>query len=350
MVRVIPKLQLSRWRARRWVAVALGIGFAGVPGPLQGQGARPIEFSESRGGSTNAPDPGASRSRLDSLESQISKSFDFLNADESLRGAQAPLPRVPARTPVPRQPRKKPGLFDDDQAWIQSDPLREPEPESDGEEWGSSRGKPRSEARPGLRENDWLAPSGDLGEEFWQLSANADAPRSSWLLPAKEDLVANVPRTEPLLERLFGVDSGARSSSVADFDRFDPLNRTLSPSARTGAEARQDQYRELLGMEGAANPPAFQPSDGQPSASGWNSLPSRPSTWAASPWSTPAATRSLSPVHMAQERPLLPLSPTAPQRPSVQSLYEWDPDAAAPAPSATPAASPFQTPIRRGFQ
>jgi len=351
MVRAITDRRFDCCQRQLSFVVVLVISLtAGVAPISRAQGARPIEFSETRDGSTNAPDPGAGRSRLDSLESQISKSFDFLNSDESLRGASAPLPRVPVRTPAARQLVKKPGLFDDDEEWVRSDPLRGLDSESDGDEWGLPDRTARPGSRSNLPEGRWFRQS-ELGDEFWELSANADAPPSSRVLPAKEDLVVAMPKPQPFLEDLFGFESKSRPPTTADFDRLDPLAPGYRASSRPGPDARHEQYRQLLGM---APPPALTPalksSPGQTAAGGWQFAPSQSSEWAPAPWSSPGETRSLSPVRMAEDRPLLPLTPMGPQRPTVHNLDDWDANATGPTPSPSPTTSPFQSPVRRGFQ
>lgn len=339
---------IERQRAVSLAVVLSLIWSAAVPSILRAQGARPIEFSESRGGSTNALDMGEGRRQLDSLESQISRSFDFLNPGESLRGAPAPLPRPPARAPV--IPRKKPGLFDDDEAWIRSDPLRELDREDSGDEWGAPDRKTGSPSRSSLMEDNWFERSA-VGDDFWQLSASAEAPPDSRLLPTEDDLAMIGQKPRPLLENLFGSESKSRSPSTAALGGFDPLGAGLSQPTKPGAGARQDQYRQLLGMEATATPAStFGPSFGQSIGAGWGLPPSGSSPWTASPAAVPAQGRSLNPVRMTEDRPLLPLSPAAPQRPSVQTFYDWDANATDPTPSPSAAPSPFQTPVRRGFQ
>jgi hypothetical protein len=315
------------------------------------QGARPIEFSESRGGSsTNAPVPGSERSRLDSLEAQISKSLDIFKPDDSLSGSRVPLPRPPVRSPgVTPESQRRGGLFDEDEAWIRADPLAgrttlqdmlEVDLRRRGEDDRRSGQRTGSKAERPERSN---TKSSDEG--FWEFPLNTSTLDDVVQARPSEDLYLRAPRSEGPLEGLFAAQSPEAAFEYGQPESFSGFREDPAWNGRSPNSINPLPYRLPTGFKPSSdwgNDTANSRSE-QP-RTGWEF-----ETFRSSPWGGAEPPRALAPVRIPEPRSWLPQMPALPQGPSIRSLNEIEEPGVPTAEPAPRSSSPFRDPVRRGY-
>lgn len=313
----------------------------GSSAPLQAEGARPIEFSEPRdptGRSTNSENPATERRRLTDLEDRLSKTFDFLEFEDSLSGLPNTSPSPVRRVPNPARPAKPLNFWEQVEEWSLIDKSRQPEgwdTETGDRERSFGIGERGTKASreknllESLRSEDWLV-RGSMSASFWEMpliprldspanNAPSGIPEGRDSLPLDRIQSAAVNPTRDLSagwQSGPNITTGSRDRKEQAPDWSPPLGP--GAVARRETEVNVDAYRNLLGM---GSIPTRAPAD--LTSEVYRSIPGGmgvvPPPTAPSLGFEPGRLQgsSLQPLRPVDRALLAPIAPVAPSRPTV---------------------------------
>lgn len=347
--------------------------FQTAAGYAQSRDSKPIKFSKPR---DNGDPPASSeefspeKRRLTDLEESLSKTFNFLDFEDSMSGA--PAPRALRRVIAPKQPSTS-GLLEDEN-WMLSDSLsklRDSMRDEEGFIDGPFDLGQREDYVPkganflnSLRSEDWLV-NAARDETYWEkqtLNSPEANKRSSAELSTPQVINPfNMSPAEPLRPRLEGLLGRSehpelyfRERDVAARPFIGGNDYELGQPVKSRSAVRHDEYRALLGLA-AKDATVRQPKKVVTDSPGFerNSLTTSPFSSSTRTGGSPRndSRRSLYGYGVPSEErsSLYPAAPTAPQKPSVLDSFEiGQPTSTTPTPAGV-ITSPFYQPPQRQF-